>query len=100
MSARRPREAKSGSQARVIAASFTGGVAAMALAGLVCTVAAGGGLSLTAAHASPLAHAGAPAVQPIDVAAVQAQLTRAESDMRETQTATNGAMTRLQALSN
>ncbi|MES1158633.1 MAG: hypothetical protein ABUL42_01945 [Terricaulis silvestris] len=101
MSPRSSREVKTGSQARMVAVSFAGGVAAMALAGLVCTVVAGGGLSLSAAHAAPLSHhVSAPAVAPLDVAAIQAQLAQSDSDMRQTQNATDGAMTRLQSLSN
>lgn len=82
---------------RVVTASFVAGVSAMALVGLVATVAIGGGLNVHAAEASEAAPS--QGVEPFDVNAVKAQLAVAERNMATTRATTQRAMDRLERLS-
>ena len=83
---------------RLIAASFAAGAGAMALVGLVAPIALQGGLSIRDAMAATV-EAEAPAIEPLDVAAVQAQLAEAERSMASARAATDGAINRLDRLS-
>ncbi len=82
----------------MVMASFVAGVSAMALAGVVATVAVKGGLEVYAAEAAIVEHDAAP-IQPLDVAAVRSQLASAEQSMAATRSRTERAMTRLERLS-
>jgi hypothetical protein len=82
---------------RMIVASFAAGVGAMMFVGLVAPTIVKGGLSLTTANASTL-EVQAPAIAPLDVAAIRAQLAEAESDMQSARAATNANVARLERL--
>ncbi len=82
----------------MVFASFVAGVGAMVLAGFVAPVAIKGGLTIREAMAATV-RAEAPAIEPLDVAAIQAQLADAERSMESTRAATDGAMARLDRLS-
>lgn len=85
-------------QLRLIAASFAAGVGAMTAVALAATLVAEGGLGFGAAEASSLE----PEVRPVivlDVAAVEAQLAKAEAEMARAQAATNDEMAQLARLS-
>ncbi len=82
---------------RMIVTSFAAGVGAMVFAGLVAPILAEGGLTMSSANASTL-EPQAPLIAPLDVAAVQSQLSQAEQTMSVTQRATDGAMSRLERL--
>ncbi|MEQ1708309.1 MAG: hypothetical protein ABL864_08250 [Terricaulis sp.] len=86
------------STVRLIAASFAAGAGAMVLVGLVGPVALQGGLSMRDAMAATV-ESEAPTVEPLDVAAVHAQLAEAERSMASARAATDGAMSRLDRLS-
>jgi hypothetical protein len=81
---------------RMIAASFAAGVSAMVLLGLVAPVAVQGGLSVREAMAR---EAEIPVIEPLDVAAIEAQLARAQAEMDASRAATDEAMARLERLS-
>jgi hypothetical protein len=83
---------------RMIVSSFAAGVSLMIFAGLVAPTIIKGGLSLTSANASTL-EAHAPAIEPLDVAAVRAQLAEAQRDMDAARATTDDDMARLQRLS-
>lgn len=83
---------------RVIVASFAAGIGAMLMIGLVAPVAAGGGFDLASAEASGLEQ-NVPAIEPLDVAAIQATLAEAERSMAASRRVTDGAMNRLERLS-
>ncbi|MET0182361.1 MAG: hypothetical protein ABW199_05690 [Caulobacterales bacterium] len=88
--------------ARTIVNSLAAGVAAMTVLGAMASFVVKGGLDTPAAAASTPAEqafANAPAVRPLDVKAVQAQLDLAAANMRVTQDATDTAMSRLERLS-
>jgi hypothetical protein len=82
----------------LVVASFVAGASAMVLAGFVAPVAIKGGLTIREAMAATV-EAEAPAIEPLDVAAIQAQLADAERTMESTRAATDGAMERLDRLS-
>lgn len=82
----------------MIATSFAAGVGAMALTGLIYSVAAAGGMGLPAAHAAPLQVATAPAVAPLDMAAVHAQLADVNSSLAAAHAATDGTVSRLEQI--
>jgi ABC-type cobalamin transport system permease subunit len=84
--------------ARMIIASFAAGVGAMMFLGLVAPTIIKGGLSLTAANASTI-EAQAPAIAPLDVAAIRAQLAEAELDMASVRATTDDDVARLARLS-
>ena len=81
---------------RMIAASFAAGVSAMVLFGLVAPVAVQGGLSVREAMAR---EAAMPVIEPLDVAAIKAQLASAQAEMDASRAATDEAMARLERLS-
>jgi hypothetical protein len=82
---------------RMVAASFAAGVSAMLLLGLVAPVAVQGGLSVRDAIALPDTQA--PIIEPLDVAAIEAQLAKAQAEMDASRARTDGAMERLERLS-
>ncbi len=81
---------------RMVAASFVAGAGAMMLLGLVAPVAVQGGLSMRDAIAAP---SQAPVIEPLDVAAIEAQLAKAQAEMDASRARTDGAMERLERLS-
>lgn len=83
---------------RVVVASFVAGMGAMVFLGLVAPIAAKGGLSLASAEARGFEQT-APAIQPLDVAAINATLAEAERAMALSRQVTNSAMSRLERLS-
>ncbi len=83
---------------RIIVTSFAAGAGAMVLACLVAPVALLGGLSIRDAMAATVDAKG-PVIEPLDVAAVQAQLAEADRSMVAARLATEGAMHRLDRLS-
>jgi hypothetical protein len=83
---------------RTIVASFAAGAGAMVLVGLVAPVAMKGGLTIRDAVAASMAER-APLIEPLDVAAVQAQLAEADRAMEEMRATTADEMGRLERLS-
>jgi hypothetical protein len=83
---------------RVIIASFAAGIGVMLLVGLVAPVAATGGLSLASAEARAF-EAVAPAIEPLDVAAIEATLADAERSMALSRQVTDATIDRLERLS-
>ena len=83
---------------RMVVASFAAGASAMALVGLVAPVAMQGGLSMREAFANEMTQQ-APAVEPLDVAAIEATLAEAERSMAAARASTDDNVSRLQALS-
>jgi hypothetical protein len=82
---------------RMVAASFAAGVSAMVLLGLVAPVAVQGGLSVRDAMAATESEI--PAIEPLDVVSIQAQLAKAQAEMDASRARTDGAMQRLERLS-
>lgn len=82
---------------RMVVASFAAGAGAMALVGLVAPVAMQGGLSMREAFADQLEQQG-PAIEPLDVAAIEAQLADAERMMASARETTDDNVRRLDAL--
>ena len=87
------------STVRMVVASFVAGAGAMLVVGLMAPVALKGGLSIREAWAAT-AVVEAPAIEPLDVAAVEARLADAERSMDSARAATEGAIARLDRLSN
>ncbi len=83
---------------RMVVASFVAGAGAMALVGLVAPVAMQGGLSMRDAFANEMAQQ-APAVEPLNVVAIEATLAEAERSMDAARASTDDNVSRLQALS-
>jgi hypothetical protein len=83
---------------RMIVASFVAGASLMAIVGIVGPVAVQGGLSVRDAMAATVESDG-PVIEPLDVAAVQAQLAEADRSMQTARAATDGAIDRLDRLS-
>ena len=83
---------------RMVVASFVAGAGAMVLVGLVAPVAMQGGLSMRDAFANEMTQQ-APAVEPLDVAAIEATLADAERSMAAARATTDDNVSRLQALS-
>lgn len=83
---------------RMVVASFAAGVGAMLLVGLVAPVAMKGGLAMTEAAASALEQQ-APAIEPLDVAAIEAQLAEADRAMIAMRETTADEMATLDRLS-
>lgn len=81
----------------MVAASFAAGASAMLLVGLVAPVAVQGGLSVRDAIAMPETQA--QLIEPLDVAAIEAQLAMAEAEMKASRVRTDGAIERLERLS-
>ncbi len=82
---------------RMVVASFVAGASAMVLVGLVAPVAMQGGLSMREAFATEMEQQ-APALEPLDVAAIEAQLADAERLMAAAREGTDDNVSRLQAL--
>lgn len=82
----------------MVAASFAAGVSAMMLLGLVTPVLVQGGLSVREAMAATVEQE-APAIAPLDVVAIEAQLAAAQAEMDASRAATDDAMERLERLS-
>lgn len=68
------------STTRMVIGSFVAGAGAMMLVGLVAPVAMQGGLAMRDAAASVFVEQ-APLIEPLDVAAIEAQLAKADSEM-------------------
>lgn len=83
---------------KMVTASFIAGAGAMVLAGFIAPIAIKGGLSIRDAMAATV-QAEAPAIEPLDVAAIEAQLADAERSMASTRAATDRAIERLDRLS-
>ena len=83
---------------RMVVASFVAGAGAMVLVGLVGPVAMQGGLSMRDAFANEMIQQ-APALEPLDVAAIEATLADAERSMAAARASTDDNVSRLQALS-
>lgn len=92
-----PAAAKLKSTFRMIAGSFLAGAAAMVMLGLVAPVAVKGGLSVRDAWAATADHNG-PAIEPINVAQVRAEIAAADRSMQASRAATEAAMARLDRL--
>lgn len=90
--------AQNKSMFQMVTASFIAGAGAMMLVGFVAPVAIKGGLSIREAMAATV-QAEAPAIEPLDVVAIRAQLAEAERSMETTRAATDGAIARLDQLS-
>jgi hypothetical protein len=82
---------------RMVVASFAAGAGAMVLVGLVAPVAMQGGLSMRDAFANEM-NQQAPAIEPLDVAAIEATLADAERSMAAARASTDDNVTRLQRL--
>jgi hypothetical protein len=83
---------------RMVVASFAAGAGAMVLFGLVAPVAMQGGLSVRDAFAATVEQR-APAIEPLDVAAIEAQLAEADRAMTTMRDSTADEMAQLQRLS-
>ena len=83
---------------RMVVASFVAGAGAMVLVGLVAPVAMQGGLSMRDAFANEMTQQ-APAVEPLNVVAIEATLAEAERSMDAARASTDDNVSRLQALS-
>lgn len=83
---------------RVVLTSFAAGVGAMALVGLVAPIAMKGGLSLTDA-AAMTGEAPQQLIEPLDVAAIEADLARANTAMQEMRARTDDEIAQLERLS-
>jgi hypothetical protein len=92
-----PADAKLKATLRTVFASFVAGAGAMVLVGLVAPVAVKGGLSVRDAMAATVNQA--PLIQPLDVAAVRAQIATAESSLNTARAETEGQIERLDQLS-
>jgi hypothetical protein len=92
-----PVDAKINATLRTVVASFVAGAAAMVLLGLVAPVAVKGGLSIRDAMAATVNQA--PLIQPLDVAAVRAQIAAAETTMNTARAQTESQIERLDQLS-
>jgi hypothetical protein len=84
---------------RMVVASFAAGAGAMVLVGLVAPVAMQGGLSMREAFAGQM-ESQAPAIEPLDVAAIEAQLADAQRAMDVARQSTDDNVGRLEALAN
>lgn len=82
---------------RIVVASFVAGASAMALVGLVAPVAMQGGPLIRDAFASEMQQT-RPVIEPLDVAAVEAQLAEAERAMRAARAQTDDDIARLRRL--
>ena len=82
---------------RMVVASFAAGAGAMVLVGLVAPVAMQGGLSMRDAFANEM-NQQAPALEPLDVAAIEATLAEAERSMAAARASTDDNVNRLQQL--
>jgi hypothetical protein len=92
-----PADAKLKATTRTIVASFIAGASAMVLVGLIAPIAVKGGLSVRDAMAATVTTA--PLVQPLDVAAVRAQIAAAQTTVDAARAETEGQIERLDQLS-
>lgn len=83
---------------RMVIGSFVAGAGAMVLVGLVAPVAMQGGLAMRDAAASAMAQR-APLIEPLDVAAIEAQLADADRAMVAMRETTADEMVQLDRLS-
>jgi hypothetical protein len=83
---------------RMIVASFVAGASAMVLVGFVAPVTLKGGLSIRDAVAASM-QSDAPVIEPLDVAAIEAQLAEADRQVQEMRATTADEVGRLQRLS-
>jgi len=81
----------------MVVGSFAAGVGAMLLVGLVAPVAMQGGLSIRDAFAATLEER-QPAIEPLDVAAIEAQLAEADRLMSDMRASTSDEVVMLQRL--
>ena len=84
---------------RMVVASFVAGASAMVLVGLVAPVAMQGGLSMRDAFANEMTQQ-APAIEPLNVEAIEATLADAERSMAAARASTDDNVSRLHALAN
>lgn len=82
---------------RMVVGSFAAGFGLMLLVGLVAPVAMQGGLSVRDAFAATLEQR-EPAIEPLNVAAIEAQLAEADALMADMRTSTADEMAQLQRL--
>jgi hypothetical protein len=82
---------------RTVAGSFLAGAAAMVMVGLVAPVAVHGGLSIRDAWAATADHNG-PAVLPINVAQVHAEIAAAERSIEAARQSSQASVARLDRL--
>lgn len=82
---------------RMVVGSFAAGVGAMLLVGLVAPIAMKGGLSVRDAFAATLEERQA-AIEPLDVAAIEAQLAEADRLMAASRASTTDEMAMLDRL--
>lgn len=83
---------------RTVVASFLAGAGAVVLVGFVAPVTLKGGLSIRDAVAASF-ETREPAIEPLDVAAIEAQLARADREMQAMRETTADEMHRLDRLS-
>lgn len=83
---------------RMIVASFVAGAGAMVLVGFVAPVTLKGGLTIRDAVAASMERS-EPAIEPLDVAAIEAQLAEADRQMQQMRATTADEVGRLQRLS-
>jgi hypothetical protein len=83
---------------RMVVASFVAGASAMVLVGFVAPVMLKGGLSIRDAMAASM-ETRAPIIEPLDVAAIEAQLAQADREMQVMRETTADEMGRLERLS-
>ena len=93
-----PADAKVNATIRTVTGSFLAGAAAMVMLGLIAPIAVKGGLSIRDAWAATSLHNG-PAVEPINVAQVRAQLAEAERSMEAARQSSQASIERLDRLS-
>lgn len=82
---------------RMVVGSFAAGVGAMLLVGLVAPIAMKGGLSVRDAFAATIEQRQA-AIEPLDVAAIEAQLAEADRLMADMRASTSDEVVMLQRL--
>lgn len=92
-----PSAARTKATVRMIAASFLAGAGVMLLAGVAGPIMSQGSLAGGAAQAS-VRVSERPSIEPLDVAAVRAQLARAESTMAAARATTDDDIARLMRL--
>lgn len=90
--------AQTKSNTRIVIASFIAGMGAMFVVGLVGPVMVQGGLSAREAWAATLEQE-APAIEPLDVDAIEARLSAAEASMAQARADTSDEFARLDRLS-
>jgi hypothetical protein len=82
---------------RMVVASFAAGAGAMVFVGLIAPIVMKGGLSVREAFAATVEQT-APAIEPLDVQAIEAQLAEADRMMVEMRATTADEMGRLEQL--